>query len=325
MKAIICGGAVLVLLAGDVLAQSAAPGTKPKAAAQSKSAPATPTATSKITFHSRPPGAKVTLDNGRSCIAPCSMIVGFNEKFTAIATKPGYQKKEILVSPSLTNTGKAQVIGSALGAGVIGLVVGAAIADRAYGPEPFVVELVPDAGGGSSTSKAAAVSPAAPKPAAAPQAAPKTATAPQAAPKPAAAAQPAPARPKSATAPQAAPAAAASPSEPAEPAYPSSSGPDLAVPDNAPTLQPGTSASRSTSAPSAGASASRSASAPPAAPAAPRPAAPKPVAASAPAPAQYACNLQGCVQIKAGCRVRHVADAGSGNSIGGQSSPVVCR
>jgi len=28
------------------------------------------------------------------------------------------------------------VIGSAIGAGVIGLVVGAAIADRAYGPEP---------------------------------------------------------------------------------------------------------------------------------------------------------------------------------------------
>jgi len=39
------------------------------------------------------------------------------------------------------------VIGSAIGAGVIGLVVGAAIADRAYGPEPFVVELTPGSGG----------------------------------------------------------------------------------------------------------------------------------------------------------------------------------
>jgi len=35
------------------------------------------------------------------------MIVGFNEKFTAVATKPGYQSKEILVSPSLTDVGKA--------------------------------------------------------------------------------------------------------------------------------------------------------------------------------------------------------------------------
>jgi len=106
---------VLALLAGEVFAQgsgsSPAPApAKPKVAskpAAAQLAPAGKPTTSKITFHSRPSGAKITLDSGRSCIAPCSMIVGFNEKFTAVATKPGYQSKEILVSPSLTDAGKA--------------------------------------------------------------------------------------------------------------------------------------------------------------------------------------------------------------------------
>lgn len=194
MKAMMCGGAVLALLAGDAFAQGTdnTSGAKPKAAAQSKSAPAKPAAakpaatgkptTSKITFHSRPPGARITLDNGKSCVAPCSMIVGFNEKFTAIASKPGYQKKEVLVSPSLTDTGKAQVIGSAIGAGLIGMVVGAAIADRAYGPEPFVVELTPEAGRVVATAPTLGPSKAAAKPAAAPKPAQaKAAAAPKAA------------------------------------------------------------------------------------------------------------------------------------------------
>jgi len=106
MRSVIIGSAVLALLAGEVFAQgsgsSPAPApAKPKVAskpAAAQPAPAGKPTTSKITFHS---------DSGRSCIAPCSMIVGFNEKFTAVATKPGYQSKEILVSPSLTDAGKA--------------------------------------------------------------------------------------------------------------------------------------------------------------------------------------------------------------------------
>lgn len=101
-------------------------------------------AVSKILFHSRPSGARIALPDGKSCVAPCSITVGYNEKFTAVATKRGYFKKEFEVSPSVTDLGRAQIIGSALGAGVVGLVVGAAIADRAYGPEPVVVELVAD-------------------------------------------------------------------------------------------------------------------------------------------------------------------------------------
>jgi len=97
----VCSG--LRFIAGPCTGQT-------KSGKQAGCRPASPgrqTTTSKITFHTRPSGAKITLDSGRSCIAPCSMIVGFNEKFTAVATKPGYQSKEILVSPSLTDVGKA--------------------------------------------------------------------------------------------------------------------------------------------------------------------------------------------------------------------------
>jgi hypothetical protein len=241
----VLGGAVLALLAGDVFAQSGdmAPGAPAKATARSQTPPpkstSKPTAgaasatTSKITFHSRPSGAKITLSNGKSCIAPCSFIVGFNEKFTAVATKSGYRAKEIDVSPSVTNLGKAQIIGSAIGGGVIGLVVGAAMADRAYGPEPFVAELTPDPTGAAvasrtvkpegapsratvempkpavaskpvpAASQSASAPVATPKPAAAPKpttAAPQSASAPVTTPKPAAAPKPIPAAPQSASA-----------------------------------------------------------------------------------------------------------------------------
>jgi hypothetical protein len=209
MRTMIVGSAVLALLSADVCAQGMdnKPSAPSNAAASKKTAqrpkaaqaPAGPSTTSKITFHSHPSGAKITLSNGKSCIAPCSFIVGFNEKFTAVGTKPGYRPKEILVAPSLTDLGKAQVIGTAIGAGVIGLVVGAAIADRAYGPEPFVVELTPDPTGAAVASRPAKPEGAKPKPSTdAPKsasalpsapAAPKTTTS-AAEPKPAAAPRP---------------------------------------------------------------------------------------------------------------------------------------
>jgi len=169
MKTAILGGAALALLAGDCFAQdllNTFSGSAPSASTRSAyTAPtktvarppvagAAPVTTSKITFHSRPAGAKITLPDGKSCTAPCSLTVGFNEKFTAVATKHGYRSKEIEVAPQVTDRGKAQIIGAAIGAGVVGLVVGAAMADRAYGPEPFVVELVPGEGGPVAASSA---------------------------------------------------------------------------------------------------------------------------------------------------------------------------
>lgn len=160
MKAAIFGSAVLALLPGNCFAQTSLEtnsGAAPNAATQSKYKNPPPrsgpvrasdvseaASTSKLVFHSRPSGAKITLPDGKSCTAPCSITVGYNEKFTATAAKRGYLSKEFRVEPQVTNLGRAQIIGSAIGAGVVGLVVGAAMADRAYGPEPIVVELEQD-------------------------------------------------------------------------------------------------------------------------------------------------------------------------------------
>jgi hypothetical protein len=169
MQKVIMGGLALLWLGGNCVAQSAgsntttvAPvtSTDSKKAAHTKKADKTapdktgvitnekPT-TSRIAFQSRPNGARITLSNGHSCVAPCSFIVGYNEKFTGTATKVGYAKQELDVSPSVTPGGKAYIVGMAVGAGIIGLAVGAASAPRAYGPEPIVVEMIPTTASGA--------------------------------------------------------------------------------------------------------------------------------------------------------------------------------
>jgi hypothetical protein len=291
MRAAILGSAVVALLAGEVFAQNmldVPSGAAPSTTTKSQYTPPPPRAsnpnaapgatTSKITFHSRPPGARITLSDGKSCIAPCSFTVGFNEKFTAVASKPGYRAKEIDVSPSVTDRGKAQIIGSALGAGVIGLVVGAAMADRAYGTEPFVVELVAD-----PTAPVVAYRPVKPE---------------------GAATKPATVAPKSAAI---APKAQGTDSKPA-----------------AIGLKPAGEVSKSKSEPAA----ERPVTATPAA-AAPKPVAaaqkPRPAVATAPAQAQISCSAQGCVTIKAGCRVMEHGNVSSSSGIGGGTSAVTCR
>jgi hypothetical protein len=173
MQKAIMGGLALLWLGGNCVAQSAgsnattvAPvtSTDSKKAVHTKTRKTTETATasgktgvitnekpttSKIAFQSRPSGARIALSNGRSCVTPCSFIVGYNEKFTGVATKIGYARQELDVSPSVTPGGKAYIVGMAVGAGIIGLAVGAASAPRAYGPEPIVVEMVPTTASGA--------------------------------------------------------------------------------------------------------------------------------------------------------------------------------
>jgi hypothetical protein len=156
----VIGGSCLAQDTKGTTAPHGASATKqaaaPKHAARKTSAPAPkpgmvlndkPTM-SKISFQSRPSGVRIALSNGRSCVTPCSFIVGYNEKFTGVATKAGYARQELDVSPSVTQNGRAYIVGMAIGGGLIGLVAGAASAPRAYGPEPIVIEMVPSNGSG---------------------------------------------------------------------------------------------------------------------------------------------------------------------------------
>ena len=127
--------------APKVAAANPASGEKPK--------------TSTIILHSLPMGVKVVLSNKRACVTPCRLVVAYNEKFTAVATKAGYNPKEVDVSPSITNGGKAYMVGMAIGAGVIGLAVSAATAPREYGPEPIVIEMTKVGGGGPVSARPA--------------------------------------------------------------------------------------------------------------------------------------------------------------------------
>ncbi len=102
--------------------------------------------TDKFYVISDPPGARMTLSTGASCVTPCGVAVGRRDTFTATIEKAGYRTKAVEVGTRLTASGVGD-LGENIVTGGAGAVVDVATgAALEHVPNPLRVTLPPVAG-----------------------------------------------------------------------------------------------------------------------------------------------------------------------------------
>ncbi len=95
---------------------------------------------------SDPPGARMTLSTGASCVTPCGVAVGRRDTFIATVEKAGYQTKAVEVGTRLTASGVGD-LGENIVTGGAGAVVDVATgAALEHVPNPLRITLRPTAG-----------------------------------------------------------------------------------------------------------------------------------------------------------------------------------
>lgn len=99
--------------------------------------------TESLGIQSEPPGAKVELSTGQTCVTPCSLELKRKYQYRLYLQKNGFNDVTVEVEPRVAGTGAAGVAGNVLVGGIIGMGVDAASgAAMTLGPNPVHVHLV---------------------------------------------------------------------------------------------------------------------------------------------------------------------------------------